>query len=72
MRIIKPTFKFMDTINGKQIIEFIEKAGHIFYKSEDKITVDSSIEFIQKIIQSGHKSVIEHKKSQLKLYEIEV
>jgi len=62
MKIIEPSFEFMDIINGKQILEYIERAGRICYKSEDKITANSSKEFIKKILQSGHESVIEHEK----------
>jgi thymidylate synthase (FAD) len=67
MKIIEPSFEFMYTISGKQILESIEKAGRVCYKSEDKITSDSSKEFIQKILQSGHESVIEHEKITVKI-----
>ena len=67
MKIINPSFEFMNKINGKQILEFVEKAGRICYKSENKITLDSSIEFTQKILQSGHESVIEHEKITVKI-----
>lgn len=38
----------------------IEKAGRTCYKSEDKITPHSADNFVQKMIKSGHHSVIEH------------
>jgi len=67
MRTIEPSFEFMNTIDSKQILEYIERAGRICYKSEDMITHNSSREFIQKILQSGHESVIEHEKITVKI-----
>jgi thymidylate synthase (FAD) len=49
MRVIEPTFEFMGDIDSTNIIFNIEKAGRVCYKSEDKITLGSSKEFIQKI-----------------------
>jgi thymidylate synthase (FAD) len=60
LKIIESSFESIDIINYKQILESIEKAGRVCYKSENKITSNSSREFIQKIIQSGHESIIEH------------
>jgi thymidylate synthase (FAD) len=48
MKIIEPSFEFMHSIIGKQILESIERAGRICYKSESKITSDSAKEFIKK------------------------
>ena len=67
MKIIEPSFEFMHAVSGKQILESIERAGRVCYKSEDKITSDSSKEFIKKILQSGHESVIEHEKITVKI-----
>lgn len=41
-------------------LELIELAGRTCYKSEAKITPGSAINFVDKILQSGHHSVIEH------------
>jgi thymidylate synthase, flavin-dependent len=38
----------------------IEGAGRTCYKSEEKITTESAIPFVRRIIKSGHESVIEH------------
>ena len=62
MKVIVPSFEFMYPVNGVQILKSIEKAGRICYKSEDKITADSYIRFVSKVLQSGHESVIEHEK----------
>ncbi len=40
--------------------KLIEQAGRTCYKSESKITDDSSVGFVQRMIKSGHHSVLEH------------
>ena len=62
MKIVKPSFIIEDNIDGEEIIKKIEKAGRTCYKSEKKITGNSSRDFIRNIIASGHESVIEHEK----------
>lgn len=62
MKIIKPIFIIEDKIDGNEILNKIERAGRTCYKSEDKISVDSSKQFIKKIMKIGHESVIEHEK----------
>lgn len=41
-------------------LDLIEESGRTCYKSEDKITKDSSIDFAAMILKRGHESVIEH------------
>jgi thymidylate synthase (FAD) len=67
MKIIEPSFEFMHAVDGKKILESIEKAGRVCYKSEDSITSDSSMDFIEKILSSRHESVIEHEKITVKI-----
>lgn len=62
MRIIKPSIEVLDELNGDEIIRNIEKIGRVCYKSEEKITNQSSVAFISNILKSGHESVIEHEK----------
>jgi len=62
MRIIPASFEIEGHIDGVGICKSIEKAGRTCYKSEGKVTGDSYISFIQKIIKSGHHSVLEHEK----------
>lgn len=62
MRIIKPSIEVLDEINGNEIIRKIEKIGRVCYKSEERITNESSKVFIGNILKSGHESVIEHEK----------
>lgn len=67
MKLIKPSVEIESMRNGveapldgEEILRFIEKIGRTCYKSEDKITDGSAKKFVQKIIKSGHHSVIEH------------
>lgn len=62
MRIIEPSFKFLNHIDGETILKSIERIGRTCYKSEDKITDASATSFVARIIKSGHESVIEHEK----------
>ena len=41
-------------------VQLIEQAGRTCYKSEDKITEDSADQFVRKIGDRGHESVLEH------------
>jgi thymidylate synthase (FAD) len=67
MNIIEPSFEFMDIINGDQILTNIERIGRVCHKIEDKITASSSREFIRKILENCHESVIEHEKISVKV-----
>lgn len=58
MRIVKPSAT-LEWITPDPL-KVIESAGRICYKSEDKITGDSAIEFVRRIIARGHEAVIEH------------
>ncbi|MDR2653499.1 MAG: FAD-dependent thymidylate synthase [Prevotellaceae bacterium] len=60
MRIIEPTFIIESPIDGNEILKRLEKAGRTAYKSEDKITADSSSAFVEMIMKHEHLSVIEH------------
>ena len=60
MKIIDPTFEILDEyFREERILEQIERAGRICYKSEDKIHENSAGPFIKRIIQRGHESVLE-------------
>lgn len=62
MRVVKPSVEVLDVLNGDEVIRKIEKIGRVCYKSEEKITNESSKIFIGNILKSGHESVIEHEK----------
>lgn len=52
--------KIITKINEEEILQRLELAGRTCYKSEDKITLFSARSFVEKIIKSGHHSVLEH------------
>lgn len=60
MKLIKPSAEVIhfDSLTMQRI----EAAGRTCYKSESKITPDSSKKFIEMIINRGHESVLEHEK----------
>lgn len=60
MKIIKPTIYILDVLDQEKILKRLELVGRTCYKSEDKITDISCIEFVRKIIKSGHHAIIEH------------
>lgn len=60
MRAIKAYSEILNNIDGKEILKHIELCGRVCYKSEDKITDESSLDFVKKIIKNGHEGVIEH------------
>lgn len=62
MKIISPSFELLDCPNGTALLQKIELAGRVCYKSEEKITQDSAIDFVQRILARGHESVLEHEK----------
>ncbi len=57
---IEPAWEVDWFESGGQILHRIESAGRTAYKSEDKITPDSSKRFVRAILRLGHLSVIEH------------
>lgn len=67
MKIIKPYYKIEDKLNGIEILKKIEKAGRTCYKSENKITKESAIEFVKMVLKRGHESVIEHEKATVRI-----
>jgi len=62
MKIIKPYYKILSKIEGKEMLKSIERAGRTCYKSEDQITDESAEKFIKMLVERGHESVLEHEK----------
>lgn len=58
--IIKPSVQIIDQLIGIDILEKIELAGRVCYKSEDRITENSCLRFVRTLIHNGHESVLEH------------
>lgn len=69
MKLIKPSFEILSQENGIDgMYKMIELAGRTCYKSEDKITEDSSVKFVQMLIDKGHSAMLEHGTVYLKLH----
>lgn len=64
MKIVQSGFSIVtpiDTlVDGEAMLKRIEAAGRTCYKSEGRITPDSSRKFVAMVIERGHHSVIEH------------
>lgn len=60
MKIINATYSIETPIDGAEILKRIEKAGRTCYKSEGRITAESAENFVRKLIERGHESVLEH------------
>lgn len=60
MRVIEPSFEYLDPVSWSSIMRKIERCGRVCYKSEDRITANSDVKFIHTIVDSGHHSVLEH------------
>ena len=67
MNITNPSFEILGNVNPADILKNIETYGRVCYKSEKKATVDSAKPFIQRILRSGHESVIEHEKVSVRI-----
>lgn len=69
MKIINPGFEILDQQAGLEgVYKQIELAGRTCYKSEDKITDDSSKGFVDRMIKSNHLAMLEHGTVYLMLY----
>ena len=61
MKLIKPSFTILHQAPGLEgVYKQIELAGRTCYKSEDKITEDSTQAFVDRMIASGHGAMLEH------------
>ena len=63
MILVKPNYEILSIMNSAPYdnpLRLIELAGRTCYKSEDKITNESTIIFVEKINDLGHESVLEH------------
>lgn len=60
MRILQNKGTFAILAYTPKMEKVIERCGRVAYRSEDKITDDSTESFIKMIIKRGHESVLEH------------
>lgn len=58
MKIVEPRVQLLSSTPDPE--QLIERCGRVCYKSENKITSESSPSFIRSIIKRGHHSVLEH------------
>ena len=67
MKIIPPSFELLERVDGMALLQRIELAGRVCYKSEAKITPDSAAGFVRRILKNGHESVLEHEKLSVRI-----
>lgn len=62
MRLINSSYEIIEpkSYDLGSVFKHIELCGRVCYKSEDKITPDSATKFVDRMIKSGHTSVLEH------------
>lgn len=63
MKIVPATvgiFPLIESTKQIDLMRRIEECGRVCYKSEDKITEDSCVQFVGNIIKRGHEAVLEH------------
>ena len=67
MKMVSPSFELLDCPDGMALLQKIELAGRVCYKSEAKITPDSAYGFVRRLLESGHESVLEHEKISVRM-----
>ena len=62
MKLIDSSYEIIEpkSYDLGSVFKHIELCGRVCYKSEDKITPDSATKFVDRMIKSGHTSVLEH------------
>lgn len=60
MKVIQQSHEILYMPPKEEILKYIELAGRTCYKSENHITENSAQDFVKKVIDRGHESVIEH------------
>lgn len=70
MKLINSNYEIIEPVDYslENLYKFVELCGRVCYKSEDKITSDSATKFVDRLIKSGHTSVLEHGTVYLKLH----
>lgn len=62
MKLINSNYEIIEPVDYSldSLYKFVELCGRVCYKSEDRITPDSATKFVDRMIKSGHTSVLEH------------
>ncbi|MBR1802933.1 MAG: FAD-dependent thymidylate synthase [Clostridia bacterium] len=66
MKLVEPVV-YVENYDGKKIMQRIERACRVCYRSEGKITEDSYKTLLTNCINRGHESVLEHEKISVRL-----
>lgn len=67
MKIIEPSWEFLDPIDGEAILKKIELCGRVCYKSEKISAWEDTQKFVHNLIIKGHESVLEHHSISVKI-----
>lgn len=69
MKLINSNYEIIEPIDYSldNLYKFVELCGRCCYHSYDKITSDSATKFVNRLINSGHVSVLEHGTVYLKI-----
>lgn len=59
MKIVPASFEVLDHLDQQPLAARIEHCGRICYKSEDRITPESAMPFVDNVVRRGHNSVLE-------------
>lgn len=59
MKLIKPYTEILTPLDGKEILNTIEKIARTCYKSEDKISESSADKMVKMLVSKGHEAMIE-------------
>lgn len=59
MKIVKQEISIESDLQGIDILKKLERRGRTCYQSENKITSDSCIKFVEMILRRGHGTVLE-------------
>lgn len=70
MKLINSNYEIIEPVDYslENLYKFVELCGRVCYKSEDRITSDSATKFVDRLIKSGHTSVLEHGTVYLKMH----
>lgn len=60
MKSISQRYIIESDINGEELLKQIEKVSRTCYRSEEKISQDSTKKFVSGLIKNGHEAMIEH------------
>lgn len=60
MQLIQPHAYFLEDVDPIQVLKKIERCGRECYQSDHRVTEDSYTNFVRKIMELGHHSVLEH------------